>query len=333
MDLAHGAAAAILASLIAYALLGGADFGGGVWDLLASGPRKSAQRKLIAKAIGPVWEANHVWLIVAIVVLFTAFPPAFAAVSTALHIPLALMLVGVVLRGASFSFRSYGRTDAAEQARWGRVFGAASVVAPIFLGVVLGGVTAGRISVTDGVYAGGFFAAWLAPFPFAVGLFALALFSYLAAAYLAWEADGPELADDFRRRALVSGAVAMILSAAVYFLSYSGAPRFSRAFEGSPFTLPLQLAAAAALLSAFGALWFRRYAEARYLAAAQTVIFILGWAASIYPAIIPPDLLITNAAAPVATLRLVAVALAAGSLVLVPSLVFLFRVFKSEGLD
>src|SRR5262245_55702390 len=105
-------AGAMMVSLTFYALMGGADFGGGVWDLFAFGPRKRAQRELIAEAIGPIWEANHVWLILVIVILFTAFPPAFAAIATALHIPLTLMLVGIVLRGSAFTFRSYDkRTD------------------------------------------------------------------------------------------------------------------------------------------------------------------------------------------------------------------------------
>ncbi len=97
----------MMAALVLYALLGGADFGGGVWDLLASGPRKREQRALIERVIGPIWEANHVWLILVVVLLFTAFPPAFAAISIALHVPLTLFLVGVVFRGSAFSFRSY----------------------------------------------------------------------------------------------------------------------------------------------------------------------------------------------------------------------------------
>jgi len=97
--------AAMLAALVFYVLLGGADFGGGIWDLLASGPRAREQRAAIEHAIGPIWEANHVWLILVIVVLFTGFPPAFAAISIALFVPLVLLLVGIVLRGAAFTFR------------------------------------------------------------------------------------------------------------------------------------------------------------------------------------------------------------------------------------
>ncbi|HSN13548.1 MAG TPA: cytochrome d ubiquinol oxidase subunit II, partial [Anaeromyxobacteraceae bacterium] len=115
-------AGTILAALILYALLGGADFGGGIWDLLASGPRKKEQRAAIERALGPIWEANHVWLVLVVVLLFTGFPAAFAEVSIALFVPLVLLLVGIVLRGASFTFRAYDWPDDRVQARWGLVF-------------------------------------------------------------------------------------------------------------------------------------------------------------------------------------------------------------------
>src|SRR5262245_53745272 len=116
----------MLISLILYALLGGADFGGGMWDLLASGERARKQRAAIAEAIGPIWEANHVWLILVIVLLFTAFPRAFAVMMTALHIPIAAMLLGIVLRGTTFVFRSYDSKADDVQRRWGTVFGISS---------------------------------------------------------------------------------------------------------------------------------------------------------------------------------------------------------------
>src|SRR5947208_13796055 len=121
MSLAVALAAVILAALTLYALFGGADYGGGVWDLLARGPRAKAQRDLIAHAIGPVWEANHVWLILVIVVLFTAFPGAFFVVMTRLHLPITLMLIGIVLRGSAFTFRNYDTSPGADR-RWNHRF-------------------------------------------------------------------------------------------------------------------------------------------------------------------------------------------------------------------
>ena len=143
LTLPNAVAAVILFSLTAYALLAGADFGGGVWDLLASGPRRRAQRALIADAIGPIWEANHVWLILVVVLLFTCFPPAFASLGIVLHIPITLMLIGIVLRGSAFTFRSYGSERSETQRRWGTIFAIASVVTPVLLGVCVGAVAAG----------------------------------------------------------------------------------------------------------------------------------------------------------------------------------------------
>ena len=139
---AEGVAAVMLLSLVIYSLFGGADYGAGVWDLLARGPRAEAQRELIAHAIGPVWEANHVWLIIVIVLLFTGFPAAFSAVMTTLHVPLSLMLIGVVLRGSAFTFRSYDNTEIGKH-RWNRVFALPSVVTPILLGSVIGAIATG----------------------------------------------------------------------------------------------------------------------------------------------------------------------------------------------
>src|SRR6266550_2499248 len=148
-------AALIVVALNGYVLLGGADFGGGVWDLFASGSRRDRQRALIAEAIGPIWEANHVWLIIVVVLLFTCFPAAFARLAITLHIPLSLMLIGIVLRGSAFTFRShYGPghgQDGGEAARasehWGRVFAIASVGTPVLLGLCVGALAAGALPV------------------------------------------------------------------------------------------------------------------------------------------------------------------------------------------
>src|SRR5258708_14847294 len=161
------------AAVIIYASLGGADYGGGVWDLFAFGKRAPAQRALIANAIGPVWEANHVWLILVIVVLFTAFPPAFAAISIALHIPLTLLLIGIVLRGTTFTFRSYDVQRDDVQRRWSLVFSIASIITPILLGITLGAIASGTIRVENGVVVSGFLKSLLAPFPVAFAFSAL----------------------------------------------------------------------------------------------------------------------------------------------------------------
>jgi len=192
-------AAVLVISLILYALLGGADFGGGMWDLLAFGPRARQQREAIADAIAPVWEANHVWLILVIVLLFTAYPAAFAAIMTALHIPITVVLVGIVLRGAAFIFRKYDAQDDATHHRWSLVFSIASFFTPLFLGMTLGGLASGAIRVTDGLVTTGFFAGWTTPFAIACGLFAQGMFAFLAATYMTVETQTDRsLQADFR---------------------------------------------------------------------------------------------------------------------------------------
>jgi len=215
----------ILLSLIMYALMGGADFGGGMWDLLATGPRAKFQRKAIADAIGPIWEANHVWLILVIVLLFTGFPRGFATMMTALNIPLTAMLIGIVLRGTAFVFRKYdSQTDMVHQ-RWSTLFGVASFFTPFTQGMTLGALATGRIRVESGQLISGFFAGWLTPFALACGLFALGLFAFLAATYLTLDTkDEPGLQNDFRLRALWSGLALGPISLAVFLTSKTGAP-------------------------------------------------------------------------------------------------------------
>jgi cytochrome d ubiquinol oxidase subunit II len=324
----------IVAALVLYLLLGGADFGGGVWDLLALGARRDQQRRAIEQAIGPIWEANHVWLILVVVVLFSAFPAAFAALATALHVPLTLFLLGVVMRGSAFTFRAAeagGGAGGRRQLRWGLVFSLASVLSPLLLGMVVGAIASGAIRVAGGVVAGGFFAPWLSPFSIAVGLFALSLCAFLAATYLAAEVDAPELRRDFRARALAAGAAVGVCALAAFLLSRAGAPRIWLGLTGRRWTWPLHAATAAAAVAALAALWRSRFRWARVCAAAQTALILAGWAAAQYPYLLVPDLTLWNAAAPARTRSLLLVILAAGVPVLVPSIVVLLRVFKAGG--
>ena len=316
-------------ALNAYVLTGGADFGGGVWDLFATGPRRDRQRALIAESIAPIWEANHVWLIVVVVVLFTAFPPAFAMLGTVLHIPLTIVLVGIVLRGSAFVFRSYG---ARGRARWGTAFAAASIVTPLLLGIIVGAIATGRVAdaaarIGSGTFVAVFVAPWTAAFPVVVGLFALALFAFLAATYLTVDADEDRLREDFRARALVAAALVFVCAAAALLLAHAAAPRVAMGVVGG---LVTQAATAIAAVTAIVALWRRMFRVARIAAAAQVSLILWGWLLAQYPYIVPPALSIRNAAAPAVTLRLLAIGLVAGAAVLLPSLRYLLRTFKGR---
>jgi cytochrome d ubiquinol oxidase subunit II len=313
-------------ALVAYVLFGGADFGGGVWDLLASGPRATAQRRLVAEAIGPIWEANHVWLILIVVILFTAFPAAFARLSVDLHLPLTGALIGIVLRGSAFTFRAYdsGRDDV--QRRWSRIFAISSLLTPLLLGIAAGAIAAGRLTPEPVGFVATFVTPWWAPMPLAIGVMAVLLFAYLAAIYLALAAPDAALADDFRRRGLVTGVALFAVALLVAGLGVMRAPIVSAALT-RPGALLVGVIGTVAALTALWALRRGRLALARLAVGTQAAAFIAGWGVAQWPWIIPPTLTAQAAAAPRATLILLLAALGAGAVILLPALWYLFRVF------
>jgi len=326
MSAAELIAAVLWLALTAYAVLAGADFGGGVWDLFATGPRAKDQRRAVADAMGPVWEANHVWLIFMITGLFTAFPSAFGILSLALYVPFTIAMTGIVLRGAAFAFRAHGREAVGGASRWGLVFGVASVIAPFFLGAAAAAVASGSVRVSGGSLVSGFEAGWATPYGALVGAFAISICAYLAATYLSVETEGTDLEPDFRRRAIAAALASAVLGLLGVVLAPALAPELARALfgRGLPFLALALLNGPLALL----AVWRSRPRWARIAVVAQ-VIFVLGaWAAGQWPYLVPPDLTIAGSAAPAATLSGQLLVYLVGMLVLGPSLWLLFRVFK-----
>ena len=325
--LVEAVAGVVLLGLLAYALLGGADFGGGVWDLLATGPRRREHREAIADAMGPVWEANHVWLIFVLILLFTCFPPAFAALSIAFFVPFHLVLLGIILRGAAFVFRAYGPRMGPTERLWGRVFGVASLVTPLVLGMCLGAVSSGDLRTGgDGLQGA---QAWLAPEAWAVGVLAVAACAFLAAVYLCMETQGP-LQEDFRTRALLSGAALGVVAVVALLVLRANAPHLRDGFEGARGLLLVGAGAAAALVAG-ASLLRRRYAVARVWAAALVAILLAGWAVLLqHPYLAYPDMRLAEVAAPPSVLRATLWISAFGALLLVPALAYLFRVFKGK---
>ena len=326
-------ACVMLISLIIYVLTGGADFGGGIWDLFATRPRAKAQRSLITQAIGPIWEANHVWLIVIVVLLFVAFPVAFAAISTALHIPLTLMLIGIVLRGTAFVFRTYDDQSDTTHRRWSRVFAIASVITPVMLGVTLGAVASGTIhvDVESGRVETDFISAWFAPFPFAIGFFTLTLCALLAAAYLTRETEDPALQEDFRRRALIAAVSVGAMAGLSFLLSAEGAPAIRYGLSNAPWSIPFQILTGAVALWAIWTIWKRQFRLACILVPIQVTLIVLGWGLAQYPYLVTPDLTFSNTAAPDAVLRPLLIVLVVGGVLLVPAFWYLYAVFKGAG--
>ncbi len=330
--LPHAVAGVMVLSLNAYVLLAGADFGGGVWDLLASGPRREEQRAAVADAIGPIWEANHVWLILVVVLLFTCFPRAFAHFSTALHVPITLMLVGIVLRGSAFTFRSYDSKADNVQRRWGRIFAIASMVTPVLLGLCLGAIASGNAALIapDGTrtFAELYLTPWLSVFTIAVGVLTLALFAHLAGVYLAWECTEPELKDDFRSRALQAAVCVFVAGSITIVAARDEAPLVYEGLTSGRVAFGMHTVTAIAGLVGVWALWRRRWLAAVIAAAAQASFLLWGWAWSQFPWLVPPSHTITELAAPRITQQLILGVLGVGTIILLPSFVYLFWIFK-----
>ncbi len=331
MTLAYLLAGITMLALNAYVLLGGADFGAGVWDLIARGPRAARQRAAIEDGIGPIWEANHVWVILVVVLLFSCFPPVYAHLSVALHIPITLMLVGIVLRGSAFTFRAYDSTNSPVQKHWGRIFSIASTVTPILLGICVGALVSGALALPEnGTFVATYVQPWLTPFALAVGFLTLSVFAFLAAVYLTVEVQERELQEDFRRMALGAAVAVGGFAAAALVLGEQTPMRVTGNLLTRSWAIPFQLVTALFAITTIGSLITRRYRLARAAAVLQVSALMWGWAYAQFPAMIPGVHTIESAAAPHITLKLVTMGLAGGALVLVPSLWYLFKVFKAE---
>jgi cytochrome bd ubiquinol oxidase subunit II len=328
-DLSLLAAAALLASLVVYAITGGADFGGGVWDLLGSGPRKHDQRVLVTQAIAPIWETNHIWLIVAVVILFTAFPRAYAVVSTALFVPITLVLAGIVLRGGAFAFHSHALHGERGHPRWETVFAGASLLTPVLLGVTAGAIATGGIRAEEGLSLAPY-SLWLSPFPIAAGLLTVAMFSFLAAAYLTLETDDHGLREDFRTRALWSARVVAVLAVVAIVLAGREARAFQDGLLMSAWSVPLLVLTGATAIGAYASLSLWSFRLARVCAAAQVALIVLGWGLAQYPYLVRPDVSIAGAAAARPTVGWLMGSLAAGGIFLLPAVFYLYKIFKGD---
>ena len=323
--------------LTAYAVFGGADFGAGFWDLAAGDAEQGASpRALIADAIGPVWEANHTWLIFDLVILWTAFPPAFAAIMSTLFVPLTLAALGIVLRGAAFAFRPVAGGATARRAA-NAVFAISSVVTPFFLGAAGGAIASGRVPA--GNAAGDPWTSWLNPTSVLVGLLAIATCAYLAAVFLVADARRQGRADlvaYFLRRATVAAVAAGALAVAGIGVLRLDAPIL--ADELARRGWPLVVASGAFGTAALVLLARNAPRGTRVLAVAAVVSVVWGWGVAQYPDILPGSLSLADAAAPTGSLGALLVIFVVAALVIAPSLGLLYYLdqrsrLESHGLD
>lgn len=313
-------------SLTAYALLAGADFGAGTWDLLAGSAEVGRDRRsLIEHVIGPVWEANHVWLIFVLVLLWTAFPPVFAAVASTLWIPLTLAALGIIGRGSAFAFRKTV-TQVWQQRLFGGTFAISSIATPFFLGTAAGAIASGQ--VPPGLAAGDAIGSWTSPVAILAGALSVTACSFLAATYLCGDAarhTDRALAQWFRHRAIASGIVAGGLAIAGLLVVHTSAHTLFTGLTGRAFPLVLlsALGGVSALLLVAGG----RFGTARIAAGVAVTGLVWGWGVAQYPHLLP-NLDVRAAAAVDTTLHAVVVTSVIGLILLIPSMLLLLRLFQ-----
>lgn len=312
-----------LLGLTAYVVLGGADFGAGFWQLFSGrGERAARVREHAHEAMAPVWEANHVWLIFVLVVMWTCYPVAFGSIVSTLSIPLFVAAIGIIFRGTSYALRA-GTSARRELRTIDTVFGVASLLTPFALGTVVGAIADGRVPV--GNAAGDLWTSWTGPLSLMVGVLAVATGAYLAAVYLAADAArraDVEMEGAFRARALGAGVLAGALAVAGLVVLHAEARGlYDELTSGDG--LPALIVSALAGIGTLALVWTRRYEQARYSAALAVAAIVAGWALAQQPVLLP-GLTVSEAAAGDDTLVAVLVAVAAGALVLAPSLALLF---------
>src|ERR1700722_17725521 len=334
--MAYVPVAFMLAGMTAYTVLAGADFGAGLWTLLSFGPNGQRVRDQARHAMGPVWEANHVWLIFVLVVGWTAYPVAFGSIASTLAAPLLIAAIGIILRGAAYALR--GVADSSRAAE--NLFAVSSVLTPFALGTAVGAIAVGRVPV--GNAAGDLVTSWLAPAPVLVGALAVAFSGYLAAVFLAADSEryaADSLARLFRGRALLAGLVSGGLALAGLLVMRGSGLDLT---HGAP--LVLVCVSGVAGVGTIVLCWLSLFSLARLTVAVAVGAVVLGWAGAQAPRFLPgvaaaqaprflPGMTVTQAAAGRSTLIAVVVAVICGSVILIPSLVLLFTLFLRGRLD
>ncbi|NMH99961.1 cytochrome d ubiquinol oxidase subunit II [Pseudonocardia acidicola] len=329
-DTTIAVAALLMVTIAGYALFAGADLGGGIWDLLAGGDERGARpREEIDASVTPVWEGNHVWIIFGLVVFWTGFPSAFSAVMIALFTPLALSLLGIVLRGVGFAFRHEAESVATKRL-YGAMFAASSLITPFFLGTAVGAVATGAVPANP---TGNVWSAWTSPTAIVTGLLFVATCAYISGIYLVADCDRrghPDMASYFRRRALAAGLVAGVLAAVNMVLLMRNAPYLWARLIGPalPAVVVSVLGGIAALLLLPG----NRPNLLRAAAALAVVGVVAGWGVAQYPWVLPGQLTLAQSSAPEPAQVALFVALGLAVVFVLPAFVWLYWLQQHEEL-
>lgn len=322
----------MLTALTLYALLGGADFGAGVWEFTTALQASDEERQHIYKAIGPVWEANHVWLIFVLVILLNGFPVAFAGLSRALWLPLLLALCGIVFRGASYAFRSHSHGSERELRLWEAVFAVASTATPLFLGAAAGAVASGKLAISaTGTYDADYLSGWLSPLAVFTGFYMIGMCAFLSAVYLFREADhvnDSELKSLWRQRSLSTGIWMGVLSLGGLVMVRLESPSLAAGFLSRGW--PLIIVSLACGIGSLIEVWRGRSTRAVIASSGAVAAVIWGWGISQYPVILPPGITSEIAKAPDNVLWIMVGVIMTGAVLLLPALGYLFVLFKSN---
>jgi cytochrome d ubiquinol oxidase subunit II len=321
-------------ALLLYLLLGGADFGAGIIELFTTEDNKAKTRRISYRAIGPVWEANHMWLIIAIVILFVGFPDIYTTMSIHLHIPLVIMLLGIIARGTAFAFRNYDAVTDNMQKVYNKIFVYSSFITPLFLGIIAGSAVSGKIDIHANTFLSAYIFSWLNWFSVTIGLFTVALCGFTAAIYLIGEAKDQEERKRFVRKALQMNIAAVISGGLVFISAISDQIPLVEWVFGNP----VGIAAVAAATLSLIILWYLIYKggskRLRFLAGFQITMILLTTTYKHYPNIVILKnggylSLLENKGADKA-IDALAIALLIGSVFILPALVYLIYSFQKR---
>jgi cytochrome d ubiquinol oxidase subunit II len=322
----------LLVSVYLYCLLGGADFGAGIVELTARGESKVRTKDLVSGSMAPIWEANHMWLIITVVILFNAFPAIYTQVSISLYIPLILLLVGIVLRGTAFTFRHYDAIKDESQKVYSKIFSFSSLIVTFFFGLVIGALISGKITERPANFLEGYITPWLNIFSITVGIFLCTLFSFIASVYLIGDSTEKTIREEFIIKAKHITTAMVISGGLVFVASYLENIDLVTQFFTHPVSIVLIILATIGLPILWitlgkGLIWY-----SRFIAGAQLLFILGGFYVIYFPTVVKikdgTNLTLFNSAAPEVTLNYLGWALIVGSFIIFPSLFYLLKIFK-----
>jgi cytochrome d ubiquinol oxidase subunit II len=322
-------------AIVLYFLLGGADFGAGIIELFTSADNKSRTRKTMYQAIGPVWEANHMWLIIAVVIMFVGFPVIYSEMCTYLHIPLLIMLLGITARGTAFAFRNYDAIKGEKtQNFYNHIFVYSSFITPLFLGIIAGSAISRQIDLHATTFMSAYIFSWLNYFSVAVGLFTVALSGYLAAIYLIGEADDERDANRFIKKARIMNIVAVIFGGMVFLAAEIENIRLAHWIFGNPVSLVAVIAATISLIILWMMIYKGKKKIIRVFAGFQVTMILLAVGYMHFPYMVMvkggQNLSLLTLHAPPKTIDDLGWGLFIGSFLILPSLFYLFYSFQKK---